>query len=85
MPNLVLTNQDSNVLVSDFVEYFEDTSLKLTLEQVTHPPYTTAFEANTQERVNFERTQSAWWVRFQVQNQADSSLLVFALRFFFRG
>ena len=71
VPNLVLTNQDSNVLVSDFVEYFEDTSLKLTLEQVTHPPYTTAFEANTQERVNFGRTQSAWWVRFQVQNQAD--------------
>lgn len=71
--NLILTDQKAKFSASAVVEYFEDSSRQLTFEQVTSQSTDLAFKQNTQKLLNFGRSNSAWWVRFRIQNQADAA------------
>lgn len=68
---LVLSSQNSSLSAASFVEYLEDPSLNLKIDQVTQSPYAKAFKVNNHRQLSFGRSQSAWWVKFQVQNQTD--------------
>lgn len=69
--SLVLTDQKSMFSATPVVEYFEDPSLQLNLNQVTSSAYSANFQINKKNNLNFGHSRSAWWVRFQVQNQSD--------------
>lgn len=68
---LVLTHEQEKFSATPVVEYLEDPSRQLSFQQVTNPNYHTLFKRNTQSQVNFGRSRSAWWVRFEVQNQTE--------------
>jgi signal transduction histidine kinase/CheY-like chemotaxis protein len=65
----MLTSHSSSVLATKSSAYLEDSCRCLTLANVLSPPYVTRFTPNTNDRLNFGRTRSAWWVHFAVINQ----------------
>ena len=71
--NLTLTDQQSKFTAASVAEYFEDPSGQLTFEQVTSASTQLAFKQNTQKQLNFGQSNSAWWIRFKIQNQADTA------------
>lgn len=63
-----------SVSASPYVEFLEDPTRQLSLEQVASAPHVARFQANTDGNVlNFGRTRSAWWVRFSVVNASPPS------------
>ncbi|HPY41581.1 MAG TPA: 7TM-DISM domain-containing protein, partial [Thiolinea sp.] len=66
---LVLSNQ-SIASAGLYAEYFEDKSRKLTLDFILNHA-NQSFNFSTREVLTFGRSSSAWWVRFNLINQAD--------------
>ncbi|GAK57859.1 methyl-accepting chemotaxis sensory transducer [Candidatus Vecturithrix granuli] len=54
------------------VEILEDPEKQWTLENVSSPEFQSAFSLSQEAVPNFGFTDSAYWVRFQVQNQSES-------------
>lgn len=69
--NLILSPQQSVFSAAPVAEYLEDDSRKLTFQQITSQPYSDLFQANQRQQLSFGNSHSAWWVRFQVQNQSE--------------
>ena len=63
---LRLDDQESSLIASSYVEYLEDPSRTLILEQVQQAEYSEKFIKNNKELVNLGRSRSAWWIRFQI-------------------
>ena len=54
-------------------EVMEDPSRNLTFQQILTGQYSDQFKTHTGKRLNFGRTQSAWWVRFRVDTNQDQN------------
>lgn len=54
------------IQLAPYLELLEDPSAKLSFDQITQPPYTKQFQANTMAVPDFGRTRSTWWARFQL-------------------
>nr|WP_211119514.1 7TM-DISM domain-containing protein [Thiothrix fructosivorans] len=66
---VMLTSHSSSILAAKSSAYLEDPCRCLTLQQILSPTNTARFIPNTNDRLNFGRTRSAWWVHFSVINQ----------------
>lgn len=54
-------------------EILEDPSKSLTFQQILTDRYSDQFKPHTGKRLNFGRTLSAWWARFQVETNQDQN------------
>lgn len=72
---LILTERQGEYKVGKYLTCLEDPSGNLTIEDVTSPKYAPQFRPSAEEIPNFGFTKSAYWVRFEVQNQASSPTL----------
>ena len=54
--------------LSPYLELLEDRSQNLSFEQVSSAAYNVQFTLNRRPLVNFGRTDSAWWARFQMRS-----------------
>ena len=57
--------------LAPYLQLLEDPSKQLRFEQVSSAAYDAQFVANTADVLNVGRTQSAWWVRFQLRSEQD--------------
>jgi len=72
---LILTERQGEYKVGQYLAYLEDPSGNLTIEDVTSPKYVAQFRPSAEEIPNFGFTKAAYWVRFEVRNQASSPTL----------
>jgi PAS domain S-box-containing protein len=76
---LVLADELDRYPLGLYLDILEDPTRALTIQQVASPEYAGRFTRGQGENTNFGFTQSAYWARFQVSNQAsegDEWLLV---------
>lgn len=52
--------------IAQYVEYYEDSSETLTIEEVLAPNFDVNFIPHTRDILHFGMTSSAYWVRFQL-------------------
>ncbi|WP_074406132.1 sensor histidine kinase [Aquimarina megaterium] len=64
----ILLDGDSTELrdIGKQMQYLEDTSLKLSIEEIIDNNLETSFKAYTQETINFSSTASAYWLKFRI-------------------
>lgn len=72
---LILTERQGEYKVGKYLTYLEDPSGNLTIEDVTSPKYAPQFRQRNEEVPNFGFTNSAYWMRFEVRNQARPTTL----------
>jgi signal transduction histidine kinase/FixJ family two-component response regulator len=71
IPNpLVLTDEQGEYPLGLHLEYLEDPTGQLTIDDVAGPAYADQFTPSQSEWPNFGLTNSIYWLRFQVDNQA---------------
>ncbi len=73
-PVLVLNAEQPEYLVGKYVEYLEDRDGKLTFEQVNTPQYATKFTPSSQNILNFGLSESVYWLRLRVRNEAPERI-----------
>jgi signal transduction histidine kinase/ActR/RegA family two-component response regulator len=66
-----LTNSSNTFNAIEQIEYFKDPERQLTVDQISSPVFHTQFTANKQPNLNFGRSHSAHWLRFQVINYSQ--------------
>jgi signal transduction histidine kinase/CheY-like chemotaxis protein len=59
------------VMATSFVDFLEDTTGELTPEQAFSADTAERFQRNQSNRVNFRRSRSIWWLRFNLINQSE--------------
>ncbi len=69
-PPLALTDESSQYGLGRHLAYLEDPNGSLTIEQVSSPAYVDRFISSQPDRLNTGGTDSVYWLRFQVDNQA---------------
>jgi two-component system, sensor histidine kinase LadS len=69
-PLLTLTDGKQKYLLGTYIEYLEDPQGKLSLEQVRSAEYETKFTRGTQDVLNFGLTDSVYWLRLRIRNDA---------------
>jgi diguanylate cyclase len=69
-PVLVLTAQKQEYLLGTYFEYLEDPKGELTFEQIRSSQYDSKFITGKQDILNFGMTDSVYWLRFRVRNDA---------------
>ena len=57
-----------------YLEYLEDPQGSLTFEQVSSPEFNSKFKAGTKDTLNFGLTDSVYWLRFRVRNDASQDI-----------
>lgn len=70
---LSLTSQDAVYEAGPLIEYLEDESGEWTIEQVTSAALSSKFKIHGVATPNFGFTESAYWVRFTVENQINQN------------
>ncbi len=68
---VVLSDRQDYYPLAAHLDLLEDPSGALTIDDVTAPPYAARFTPNTEARTNLGYTNSAYWLRLQVRNQAS--------------
>ncbi len=71
-PELTLTSDAGQYPLGPYLDYLEDPSGQLTLNQILQPEYSHRFIHNQTDSLNFGYTTSAIWVRFHVRNDSTS-------------
>ena len=56
-----------------YIDILEDTENNLTINQIASPEYESRFQKNKQQLPRNYHTKSAYWIRYRVKNNADSS------------
>ena len=80
-PVLVLNDHLDRVNLSDYLEYLEDPSRKLTPADVSSPTFDPRFQASASgSQLNPGFTRSAWWLRLNLQNPGPSRQLVLGMQ-----
>ena len=57
-----------------YLEYLEDPQGSLTFEQASSPEFDSKFKAGTKDTLNFGLTDSVYWLRFRVRNDASQDI-----------
>lgn len=70
-PTVTLTNETDTLTLVSELGILEDPERALSIQQVASPTYAQQFYSNTQKAPNFGRTNSAYWLRFTLNNQSD--------------
>jgi len=68
---VVLTNDTQRFDLAPNLAILEDPLRAHNIEQIISPLYASQFYHNTQSVPNFGRSQSAFWVRFTLNNQSE--------------
>lgn len=69
---LVLTDDQKEYPIGLHMEILEDKNKQWTIEDVTTPSIAAQFVPSSEEALGFGFTDSAYWVRFRVRNEASS-------------
>ncbi len=69
--SLTLVDSISHYKLGHYLEYFEDKTAQLTINDVRSPAYDDSFIANNVDTLNIGYTQSAYWVRFNLTDQSS--------------
>ncbi len=70
-PSVLILTEDVHVyLLGTYLEYLEDSQGTLSLEQVRSAEYEKKFKRGTQDVLNFGMTDSVYWLRLRVRNDA---------------
>jgi PAS domain S-box-containing protein len=69
---LILNDFQQRYDLGPLLEILADPGGRLTIEDVLKPEYTSRFLPNSQRTPNFGFSRSAYWVRFQVRNEAST-------------
>jgi len=72
-PLLVLTDDQQEYLLGAYVDYLEDPQGSLRLDQVRSAEYEAKFTRGTQDILNFGMTDSVYWLRLRVRNDASAA------------
>ncbi|MDH5718743.1 MAG: histidine kinase [Spirochaetia bacterium] len=75
---LVITNARENYNLGTYLEFFEDKDKNLTINDISSEAFQNKFQKSQMDVLNFGVTDSAVWVRFQIQNNksANKNLLL---------
>jgi PAS domain S-box-containing protein len=65
-----LTDTTKNLPIGHHIEYLEDGSKQLTIDDVSSPAFANRFQASQRTTPNFGYTRSVYWIRFTVQNDS---------------
>ena len=57
-----------------FIDIFEDSSKTLTINDISSPEYANRFKQNKEQLPRNYHTKSAYWIRYTLQNNCDSSI-----------
>lgn len=60
--------------IADKIYVFEDTSNKLTIQQIISPAYAKHFHLSNQSILHFGLTNSIYWLRFTLENKSNDPL-----------
>jgi signal transduction histidine kinase len=71
---IVLADSQSQYPVGLYMEILEDKDKEWTIEDVTSPDIAAQFVPSSEEVPGFGFTDSAYWVRFEARNEADSDI-----------
>lgn len=66
---VILTDDKTEYTLGKHLEILEDVEKKLTAEEVVSPEFDERFVPSVVDVPNFGTTESAYWLRFQIQNQ----------------
>lgn len=69
---LTLSHQTTSILAAPYTEYLEDKSHALTLTDILKHPRQ-AFTPTTTDMLTFGRSESAWWIHFNLVNQTQAN------------
>ena len=67
---IVLTDKIDHYVLSKSLDVFEDTSGKLTIEDIVKEKWQKKFKKNREKNPNFGYSKSTFWARFQLQNES---------------
>ena len=70
---VILTDEQDSYPLGLHLEILEDPSGELTIEDVASPEYSARFAPSETDVPNFGFTDSAYWVRFQLDNQTQQA------------
>lgn len=70
-PLLILRDGQEEYLLGDRIEYLEDPSQSLNIEQVSSPEYTDKFTRGDADILNFGLKDSVYWLRITVRNESS--------------
>ncbi len=65
---VIISEQQDQYALGPFLEYLEDKSGLLIIDDVSSPAYTEKFVPSRKQALNLGHTESAIWVRFRVKN-----------------
>ena len=68
---VVMDDARGEYQLGPFLEYYEDKSAKLTIQDVSSPEYDGKFIRVKKQSMNFGQTRSAIWMRFRVENKSS--------------
>jgi signal transduction histidine kinase len=68
---LILTDQQGHYLLGRHMDILEDPGGKLTIEEITSPEYTSRFTSNQVDVPNYGYSNSAYWLRVRLRNEAN--------------
>ena len=63
---IVIPSSDQKVSIAEFVEYYEDSSETLTIDEVLAPNFSVNFIPYNRDILHFGITSSAYWIRFNL-------------------
>ena len=73
VPTLILQPNQPNYSLGLHLEILQDTTKKLTMDQVSSEQYNDQFVPSTESIPNFGLTSDAYWVRFQLKNSISNN------------
>lgn len=68
---VIIDSNNEVTLLTEQLQYLEDTSGKLNIEQVSAHEYKRLFIQNADEILDFGRSRSNYWIRFDIQLNTD--------------
>ncbi len=71
---VVLQEDKQQYLLGLHLDILEDTDKKWTITEITSPEISSKFVPSRQEKPNFGFTDSAYWVRFHLKNEAEARM-----------
>jgi class 3 adenylate cyclase len=72
---LILSEQELNGLsIAPYIEYFEDESGSLTMEEVLSPAIQEKFQRNEKDSLSFGFKSNPYWFRFVVENASEQNI-----------
>jgi signal transduction histidine kinase/DNA-binding NarL/FixJ family response regulator len=70
---IILTNAQDKYPLGLYLEILEDSSTKLSIEDITSPTYITKFVPSKTKKPKFGFTDSTIWVRFRLRNETSNT------------